>query len=142
MIDIGLKIFETSRYGDDGIRDRDCSRELHKTLQKRQVCQKSRSAANRMAPNPEAAGAAGLAAAASGAGAGGPADTLDEVRAIFNTLGMTITQRDGIINAHNLTSIDDFDYIRVDDAGSFVKVWNETSRAVAIKVGMPTHQNM
>ena len=33
------------------------------------------------------------------------------------TLGMKITQRDGMINAHNLTGMDDFDYIRVNDAG-------------------------
>ena len=47
-----------------------------------------------------------------------------------------------MINAHNLTGMDDFDYIRVDDAESFVKVWNDTSQAVATKVGMPTHQKL
>ena len=49
---------------------------------------------------------------------------MDGMRAIFNTLDMMITQRDGMNNAHNLTNMDDFDYIRVDDAKSFVKVWN------------------
>ena len=47
-----------------------------------------------------------------------------------------------MINAHNLTGMDEFDYIRVDDAESFVKVWNDTSQAVATKVGMPTHQKL
>ena len=51
-----------------------------------------------MAANPASAGAAGLAAAAAGAGAGGMAEPLGDVRDIFTTLGMTITQRDGIIN--------------------------------------------
>ena len=79
-----------------------------------------------MAANPAASGAIGLAASEAGAGAGGTADLLDDMIAIFTTLGMKITQCDGMINAHNLTSMDDFHYIRVDDAGSFVKVWNET----------------
>ena len=57
-------------------------------------------------------------------------------------LGILIAQRDGMINAHNLTSMGDFDYIGVDDAESFVKVCNETSRAVATKVGMPTQRNL
>ena len=30
-----------------------------------------------------------------------------------------------------------FDYIRVDDAGSFIKVLNDTLQAVATKVGTP-----
>ena len=47
-----------------------------------------------------------------------------------------------MINAHNLTSMDDFDYIRVDDVKSFVKVWNETSRSLAPKVGMPTQRKL
>ena len=68
-----------------------------------------------MAENPEPVVASGLAVAAAGAVAGGPEDPLDDVRAIFTTIGMTINQRDGTINAHNLTSMDDFDYIRVDD---------------------------
>ena len=55
---------------------------------------------------------------------------------------MMITQRDGMINAHNITSMDDFDYIRVDDAKSFVNVWNEISRAVAKKVSMLTQRKM
>ena len=95
-----------------------------------------------MAANPVAAEAAGLDVLAAGTGAGGTADPLDDVRAIFTTLRMKITQRDGMINSHNLTGMDDFDYIRVDDAGSFVKVWNDTSRAVATKVGMPTQQKL
>ena len=64
---------------------------------------------------------------AAGEGTGRTADPLDDMRAIFTTLGMTITQSDGIINAHNIMVMGDFDYIRVDDAGSFVKVWNEAS---------------
>ena len=84
------------------------------------------SEADIMAANPAAAGAAGLAVTAAGAGAGGEADPLDNVRVIFTTLGMTITQRDGMINANNLTGMDDFDYSRV-DAVSFIKVCNDTS---------------
>ena len=38
--------------------------------------------------------------------------------------------------------MDDFDYIRFDDAGSFIKVWNKTSQAVATKFGMPTQRNL
>ena len=53
-----------------------------------------------------------------------------------------ITQSDGMINAHNLTIMDDFDYIRVDDAKSFVKVFNKTSLAVTTKVGMPTQRKL
>ena len=67
---------------------------------------------------------------------------MDGMRAIFNTLDMMITQRDGMNNAHNLTNMDDFDYIRVDNAKSFVKVWNETSLAVATKVGIPTQHKL
>ena len=80
------------------------------------------STADIMVGNPEAAGADGLAAAASGVRSGGMVDPLDDVRAIFTTLGMTITQRDDMMNSHNLTGMDNFDYIRVDDSGSFIKV--------------------
>ena len=52
------------------------------------------SAADIMATNPEAAGESGLAAEAVGAGAGGTEDPLDDVRYIFITLRMTITQHD------------------------------------------------
>ena len=93
------------------------------TLAKRQARQYSSSAADIMAANPEASGAAGLDAAAVGSGVGGTTDPLDDVRAILTTLGMKITQRDGMSNAHNLMVMDNFDYIRVDDSGSFVKVW-------------------
>ena len=89
-----------------------------------------------MAVKPVSAGAAGLTTAAAELGASETEYPLDNVISIFTTLGMTITQRDGMNNAHNLTGMDDFDYIRVDDAGSFVKVWNETSQAVATKSGM------
>ena len=75
-----------------------------------------RAVQQKMAANPEAAGSAGLAAAAAGDGAGGTLDPLDDVRAIFTTLGMTITHRDSMINAYNLTGMEDFDYIKVDDA--------------------------
>ena len=70
-----------------------------------------------MAANKTAEGASGLAVEAEGAGAGGTADPLDDVRAIFTILRMTINQRDGMINAHNITGMDDFDSIRVDDDG-------------------------
>ena len=95
-----------------------------------------------MAANPATAVAAVIAVTAAGAGAGVMTDSLDDVRAIFTTLGMKITQRDGMIKAHNLTGMDDFDYIRVDDARSFIKVWNDTSQAVATKVGMPTQRKL
>ena len=91
-----------------------------------------------MAANPAAAGASGLSAATSGTVTGGPTDPLDDVRAMFTTLVMNITQRDGMINAHNLTSMDNFYYIRVDDSKSLVNIWNETSLAVDTKVGIPT----
>ena len=77
-----------------------------------------------MAANPADAGASGIAASAAGVGTGGPEYPMDDVRSIFTILGMIINRRDGMINAHNLTSMDDFDYIRVDDAKSFFKVWN------------------
>ena len=92
------------------------------------VCPNTSSAANIMAENPAAAGAAELAAASAGSGTGGTADPLNDVRAIFTMLGMIISQRYGIMNANNITGMDEFDYIRVDDAGLFVKVWNETSQ--------------
>ena len=111
-------------------------------LAKRQENQNSSSAANITAANLAAVGEAGIAAVAAGEGAGGMADPLDDVRAIFTTLGMTITQCDGMINDHNLTGMDDFDYIKVNDAVSFVKVWNETSQAVATKVGNPTPRKL
>ena len=95
-----------------------------------------------MAANPAAAGGLEQAAAVAGAGAGGTSDPLDDMRAIFAMLGMKITQRDGMINAHNLMGMYDFDYIRVNDAGSFIKVWNDTFRAVAMKVGIPTHSKL
>ena len=47
-----------------------------------------------------------------------------------------------MINAHNIMGMEDFDYIRVDDAISLIKVWNDTSQAVAMKVGMPTHPKL
>ena len=71
-----------------------------------------------MTANPEAARASGLSAAE--AGAGGTADPLYDVRDIFTTVRMTTNQRDGMINAHNLPGMDDFDYIRFDDARSFI----------------------
>ena len=49
------------------------------------------SAADIMAANPYAAGAAGLSTAAEWAGASEMEDPLDNVRNIFTTLGMTIT---------------------------------------------------
>ena len=97
------------------------------TLAKRQGRQDLSSTADIIAANPAAAGLAGLAAEAAGAVAGGTEDPLGDVRAIFTTLGMTITQRDGMINAHNIMGMNNFDYIRVDDDGSSVKVWNDTS---------------
>ena len=109
------------------------------TLAKQQARQNSSSTANIIAANPEAAG---LAAAAAGAGAGGTAYPLDDVRANFTTPRITITQHDGMINAHNITGMDNFDYIRVDDAKSFFKAWNETSREVATMVGIPTQRKL
>ena len=55
---------------------------------------------------------------------------------------MKTTQIYGMINAHNLTGIDHFDYIRVDDYGLFIKVWNDTSQVVSTKVGMPTQRKL
>ena len=75
-----------------------------------------------MAVNPAAEVAAGLAMELAGEGVGGTEDPLDDMIAIFTTLGMTITQWDGMINANNPTGMDDFDYIRVHDAGSLNKV--------------------
>ena len=75
-----------------------------------------RSAAGIISANPAAAGAEGLASSESGAGAVCTADPLDNMRAIFTTLGMTTTQIGGIINTHNLMGMDDFDYIRVNDS--------------------------
>ena len=100
------------------------------------------SAADIMAANPAAAESAGLAATSAGADVGGMKDSLDDVRAIFTMLGMTISQRDGMINAPNITCMDDLDYIRVDDAGSFIKVWNDTSQAVATKAVIPTQHKL
>ena len=98
--------------------------------------------ANIMAANSESAGEAGLSASAAGAGTGGKAYPLDHARAIFTKLGMTITQWDGMINSYNLMSMYDFYYIRVDDAKSFVKVWNEISQEVATKVGIPAQRKL
>ena len=95
-----------------------------------------------MAANSESAGEAGLSASAAGAGTGGKAYPLDHARAIFTKLGMTITQWDGMINSYNLMSMYDFYYIRVDDAKSFVKVWNEISQEVATKVGIPAQRKL
>ena len=53
-----------------------------------------------IASNPEATGSAG-------AGTGGYIDPLDDVRDIFTKRGMMNNQRDGMINAHNLTSMED-----------------------------------
>ena len=47
---------------------------------------------------------------------------LDNVRSIFTTIGIATTYRYDMISTHNLTGMDNFDYIRVDDAGSFIKV--------------------
>ena len=113
-----------------------------KMLAKRQARPNLSSTANIMAANPAAAVAAGLAAEEAGAGAGGTEDPLVDVRAIFTMLGMKITQRNGMINAHNITGMDDFDYTRVDDAGSFVKVWDETSLPVATTVDMLTQRKL
>ena len=106
------------------------------------TCQDLSSASDIMATNPGAAESAGLAVEAAGADSGRTEDALDDLRAIFTTLVMTITQTDGMINAHNLTVMDDFDYIRVDDDISFIKVWNDTSLAVATKAGMSTQRKL
>ena len=84
---------------------------------KRQECQNTSSAANIMDAKSAAVGAARIAAAAAGVGTGGMEDPLEDVRDIFTTLGMTKTHCDGMINAHNLMGMDDFDSIRVNDAG-------------------------
>ena len=91
-----------------------------------------------MAAKPVAAGAEGIDAASAGEGVGEKADPLEDVRAIFTTIGMKTTQCDGMINAHNITGMDDFDYIRVDDTGSFIKVCNDNSREVTTEVDTPT----
>ena len=62
-----------------------------------------------MDTNPSASWTAGLAAEAAGAGTGGPEEPLDDMISIFTTLGMKITQSDGMIHARNLTSLDNFD---------------------------------
>ena len=100
-----------------------------------------------MAENQSSAGAAVLAAAAAGAGAGVIAvvavpHPLDDVGYIFTALGMTNTQRGGMNNVHNFTSMDNFDSIRVDDTKSLVKVWNETSQAVTTKFVIPTQHKL
>ena len=92
--------------------------------------------------NTEAAGSAGLATATAEEGVGETAEPLDDLRAIFTTLGMIINQLDGMINAHNLTNMDNFDYIRVEDAKSFAKVCNNTSREVATKVVIPPQRKL
>ena len=106
-------------------------------LTKRQAHQDLISAADIMSEKPAAAGAAGISASVAEVGVGGTADQLDNVRVIFTTLGMTITHCDGMINTHNLTGMDDFYYIRVDDSGSFIKVWNYASQVVAKKLACP-----
>ena len=95
-----------------------------------------------MSIKPSTVAASVLAVAEAGSGAGGMEDPLDDVISIFTTIGVTINQCDGIINAHNLTGMDDFDYIRVDDSVSFIKVLNDTSRSVTKKFGMPTQLNL
>ena len=77
-----------------------------------------------MSENPAAEGAETIVVAESGVGEGGTADPLEYLRSIFPTLGMKIAQSDGMSNAHNLTGMVDFDYIRINDAGSFVKFLN------------------
>ena len=95
-----------------------------------------------MAANPVAVRASGLAAEAAGAGVRGTVDPLDEMISIFTMLGIKINQRDGMISVHNLTGMDDFYYIKVDDAESFVNIWNETSQAVATKVHIPKQHKL
>ena len=64
------------------------------------------------------------------------------MRSIFTIPRIKTTQRDGMINAENLIGMEEFDYIRIDDAGSFINIWNDTSEAVATKVGIPTQSKL
>ena len=112
------------------------------TLAKRYAHHDLSSTAYIMAANPVAVRASGLAAEAAGAGVRGTVDPLDEMISIFTMLGIKINQRDGMISVHNLTGMDDFYYIKVDDAESFVNVWNETSQAVATKVHIPKQHKL
>ena len=112
------------------------------TLAKWQARQYLSSAADIIAANIAATVAAVLAAAVVGVGTGGAADPLDDVKSIFTTLGITITQRDDMINSHNITGMDEFDYIRFDDSGLFIKVWNDPSQVVSTKFGMTTKRKL
>ena len=47
-----------------------------------------------------------------------------------------------MINAHNLTGMDNFDYIRVDDVRSFIKVCNKISLSVATEVCIPIQHKL
>ena len=95
-----------------------------------------------MAANPAYIGSSGIAAEAAGAGAGWKADPMEDVRDMFTTLGMIITQRGDMINPHNLTSMDNFDYIMVDNVRSFIKVWNKNSLSVATEVCIPIQHKL
>ena len=100
-----------------------------------------------MSANTEYVVATVLAANTSGSGVGGPEvvaapHPLDNVRSIYIMLGITNTKRYGTINVNNFTSMEYFDYISVDDAKSFVKVWKKTSQEVDTKFGMSTQSKL
>lgn len=81
-------------------------------------------------------------AAAAAVAAAAPVDPLIDVRAIFTACKLNATRTAGMINAHDIESMDDFQLMRPEDAYKFLKTYNDTVRSVANKIGLPAQKRL
>lgn len=81
-------------------------------------------------------------AAVPAAAAAAVIDPLDDVRAVFATCRLTPTQANGMISAHDIIDMDDFQIMRPEDTYRFVKTYNDTVRSVANKIGLPAQKRL
>ena len=69
-------------------------------------------------------------------------DPLDDVRAVFATCRLNPTQANGMISTHDIMGMDDFQIMRPEDTYRFVKTYNDSTRTVANKIGLPAQKRL
>lgn len=67
--------------------------------------------------------------------AAAPVDPLDDVRAILTTIGCGAQLRDRVIQAHSITGMDDWAYVKPDETETFAKDVNANLRNLANRFG-------
>ena len=102
----------------------------------------------------DAAAAAGAAAAAQApqvpaAGAAAAAgdeessvDPIDDVLTVLEALGLNPQQVNGMCTVHGFTSMEDFEFIKYEEASSIIKMYNDAYRQVGQKIGFPVQKKL